>query len=63
MEVVKTFVTVAAAAGVGFWVGNKVFAAIESKVPASAAKAKPEIQVGLQVGTTVLAFGILRSLF
>lgn len=61
MEILKTFVTVAVAAGVGAWAGEKAYGAIADKLPASADKAKGGIKLGMQAGAAVLTFGVVRS--
>lgn len=61
MELFKTFLTVAVAAGVGAWAGEKAYGAIEDKIPASAANAKGGIKLGMQAGAAVVTFGVVRS--
>lgn len=61
MELFKTFLTVAVAAGVGAWAGEKAYNAVSDKLPASADKAKPGIKLGMQAGAAVVTFGVVRS--
>lgn len=62
MEIVKTFATVAVAAGVGAWVGEKAYGAIESKLPATVGTgARAGAKLGFQAGAAVITYGIVRS--
>lgn len=61
MELFKTFLTVAVAAGVGAWAGEKAYSAIADKLPPSADKAKPGIKLGFQAGAAVVTFGVVRT--
>ncbi len=63
MEIIKTFATVALAAGVGAWVGEKAFNAVAPKLPASVgAGARAGTKLGFQAGSAVLTYGIVRSI-
>lgn len=62
MEVLKVFLTVGIAAGVGAWAGEKAYTAIADKLPASADKAKGGIKLGMQAGAAVVTFGVVRSI-
>lgn len=62
MDLLKTFATVALAAGVGAWVGEKAYGAIADKLPASVGPAgKAGTKLGFQAGAAVLTYGIVRS--
>lgn len=64
MGLVKTFALVAVSAGVGGYVGAKLYQAIDPKLPASVGPAvRTGAMLGFQAGTGVITFGVLRAMF
>jgi hypothetical protein len=64
MSLLKTFTLVAVAAGVGGFVGEKAYALVEPRLPASIG---PSVRVGaklgFQAGAGVVTFAVLNSMF
>ena len=64
MEIVKTFVKVAIAAGVGAFAGEKAYGLVEKRLPAKVgATARSGMKLGFQAGGAVVTFGIVNSIF
>lgn len=62
METFKLFASVALAAGVGAWVGEKAYGVVADKLPATVGPAgKAGTKLGLQAASAVLTYGIVRS--
>jgi hypothetical protein len=60
----KTFVYVAVAAGVGGFAGDKLYSFIDPKLPASVGPSvRTGARLGFQAGTGVLTYGLLRAMF
>jgi hypothetical protein len=60
MELLKLAAIVAVSAAVGTFVGDKVFAAIESKLPAQVPKAGAKI--GLEAAGATVTFVVIKSM-
>lgn len=60
----KTFALVAVSAGVGGFVGTKIYSFIDPKLPPSVPPAvRTGAALGFQAGAGVITFGILRAMF
>lgn len=62
MELLKLAGIVAVSAAVGTFVGDKVFAAVEGKLPAQAAAYKGGIKIGFEAAGSTVAFVVIRSM-
>ncbi len=66
MELLKAFVLVGASAGIGAFAGDKLFAAVAPKLPATVTSrpaAVSGLKIGMQAGGAVVAYGVLRAIF
>lgn len=64
IEMLKTFLFVGVAAGVGGWAGDKLYALVDPKLPASVGPSlRSGARLGMQAGTGVIVYGVLRAMF
>jgi hypothetical protein len=61
MELLKVVGLVMVSAGIGVWAGNKAYAAVATKIPASVPA--EGARVAFEAGATTVAFIVLKSVF